>query len=115
MTSGKNRLQGIFSKKILLSISERRGFLLVLKGALRVYISSEGGREFTLYKVSQGGLCSLLPVDGAAEELDDGSGGPAEPFPSISELQPLTAAAPSRPAVSSPSERRSRVPVMPGP
>lgn len=52
-------------EKILLSISERRGFLLVLKGALRVYISSEGGREFTLYKVSQGGLCSLLPVDGA--------------------------------------------------
>lgn len=52
-------------EKILLPLAERTGFLLVLKGALRVYISSEGGREFTLYKVPAGGMCSILPIDGA--------------------------------------------------
>ena len=62
-----NRPVGAFSdgEKILLPLAERTGFLLVLKGALRVYISSEGGREFTLYKVPAGGMCSILPIDGA--------------------------------------------------
>lgn len=62
-----SRPVGSFSsgEKILLPLNARSGFLLVLKGALRVYISSEGGRELTLYRVHAGGLCSLIPVDGA--------------------------------------------------
>ena len=51
-------------EKILISPTERNGFLLVLRGGICVYISSEGGREFTLYRVSAGGMCTLLPVDG---------------------------------------------------
>jgi CRP/FNR family transcriptional regulator len=51
-------------EKILIPASERNGYLLVLRGGIRVYISSEGGREFTLYRVKAGGFCGILPVDG---------------------------------------------------
>lgn len=51
-------------EKILIPASERNGYLLVLRGGIRVYISSEGGQEFTLYRVKAGGFCGILPVDG---------------------------------------------------
>lgn len=51
-------------EKILLSPNDRTGFLLVLEGQIRVYISSPGGREFTLYHAGKGEFCSLLPMDG---------------------------------------------------
>ena len=36
-----------------------RNFILVLKGCVRVQLSSEGGREVTLYRVSPGDTCAL--------------------------------------------------------
>ena len=36
----------------------------MLEGQIRVYISSPGGREFTLYHAGKGEFCSLLPMDG---------------------------------------------------
>ena len=62
-------------EKILLSPNDRTGFLLVLEGQIRVYISSPGGREFTLYHAGKGEFCSLLPMDGQGTPTLEAFGG----------------------------------------
>ena len=51
-------------EKIMFGACDRNGFLLVVAGGIRVYISSPSGREFTLYHALTGEYCSLLPMDG---------------------------------------------------
>lgn len=50
--------------RIVMPQSQRGGFLLVLEGGIRVFLSSPGGRELTMYDVEKGRICSLLPLDG---------------------------------------------------
>ena len=51
-------------ERLLFLACDRNGYLLVLRGDVRVYISSPGGREFTLYHAQAGQFCALLPMDG---------------------------------------------------
>ena len=62
-------------EKIMLGPNDRNGFLLVLDGSIRVYISSPGGREFTLYHAGRGEFCSLLPMDGQGTPTLEAFGG----------------------------------------
>lgn len=76
-------------EKILIAAAERSGFLLVLRGGMRVYISSEGGREFTLYRVAAGGFCSLLPVDGPGKPNIEADGACAVVHITEGVIQPI--------------------------
>lgn len=54
-----NSFHSVFNKKDLPHISENEcsGFIIVLSGVLRVYLTSADGKEITLYKLLDGDSC----------------------------------------------------------
>lgn len=53
-------------ENVVFSMPEKNGLLLVLDGALRVYIAVASGREITLMTLHPGACCCLLTLDSAA-------------------------------------------------
>jgi len=55
--------------QIVINPESRDGCFMVLQGLLRVFISSQSGREFTLFEVGPGNGCGLLPYESPVHPL----------------------------------------------
>lgn len=56
-------------EQLLINPENRDGCFMVLEGCLRVFISSQSGREFTLFQVHPGNGCGLIPFENLVHPL----------------------------------------------
>lgn len=55
------------SENVIFKTVKKDGIIFVLNGELRVYLASDGGREATLFHLSEGDAFSIMTVDNAGE------------------------------------------------
>ena len=57
----------VSNERILLNRAKKNGMIFILSGSIRVFLSSEAGREITLFRLNKGEVFSIMTVDEAGE------------------------------------------------